>query len=134
MEKLCVPVQIRFADVDMSRHVHNAVYLHWFELARVTYFRRFISFDHDWLSQGLILARNEVDYRQPVLFTDEIEVEVWCSSLGKKSIEMSYEVVRKGDRPGICAEGRSVLVCYNANDASSIEIPAHWRTALEGYM
>ena len=98
------------------------------------YFSRFIRFDHDWLSQGLILARNEVDYRLPVLFTDEIEVEIWCSSIGKKSIEMRYVIVRKGDRPGICAEGRSVLVSYNANTASSIEVPAHWRAALEKYM
>ena len=30
-----VPIQIRFADVDMARHVHNAVYLHWFEAARM---------------------------------------------------------------------------------------------------
>ena len=134
MEKLRVPIQIRFADVDMSRHVHNAVYLHWFEAARVAYFSRFIRSDHDWLSQGLILARNEVDYRLPVLFMDEIEVEVWCNSIGKKSIDMRYTIVRKSDRPGICAEGRSVLVCYNANTSSSIEIPAHWRTALEELM
>ena len=30
-----VAIQIRFADVDMAHHVHNGVYLHWFELARM---------------------------------------------------------------------------------------------------
>ncbi len=42
-----VPIQIRFADVDMAHHVHNAVYLQWFELARMELLRRFIAPDHD---------------------------------------------------------------------------------------
>ena len=65
MSPINVPIQIRFADVDMAGHVHNAVHLHWFETARMALQERFIPAEHDWREQGLILARNEVDYRMP---------------------------------------------------------------------
>ncbi len=133
MEKrsITVPVQIRFGDVDMARHVHNSVYLHWFELARMELFRSFLPEEHDWMGQGILLARNEVDYRMPVMLTDEIHVETWCSAIGTKSIDLSYSVIRTGDRSGICAEGRSVLVCFDLNAGKSIEVPAEWRNVFE---
>lgn len=132
---MIVPVQIRFADVDMARHVHNAVYLQWFELARMALLRTFIPPEHDWRAHGLILARNEVDYRKPVHLQDSIEVEAWCSALGNKSFDLSYAVRRTGgERPGLCAEGRSVLVSYDYIQEHSIPLPGSWRLALERAM
>lgn len=129
---ITVPVQIRFNDVDMARHVHNAVYLHWFELARMALLERFIPKEHDWSTTGLILARNEVDYRRPVLLNDTIEASAWCSGLGRSSFDLSYAIRRtEDDRPVICAEGRSVLVCYDYTRARPIPIPEPWRNALE---
>ena len=127
-----VSVQIRFSDVDMAHHVHNAVYLQWFEQARMAYQERFISPGHDWSTQGFILARNEVDYRMPVRLEDTMEVDVWCSAIGKKSFDLSYAVRRtNGERPGVCAEGRSVMVCYDFKNGRTLELPDAWRTVLE---
>ena len=135
MEKRSIlPVQIRFNDVDMARHVHNAVYLSWFELARMAFLRRFITPDHDWRTEGLILARNEVDYRAPVHLNDVVEASAWCSAIGTKSFDLRYAVTRTGERPGTCAEGRSVMVCYDYKAERSIALPAAWRTALEQLM
>ena len=36
--------------------------------------KRFIPADHDWRTEGLILARNEVDYRTPVRLTDRMQI------------------------------------------------------------
>lgn len=130
-----LPIQIRFADVDMARHVHNGVYLHWFELARMALLENFIPKGHDWRSQGLILARNEVDYRMPVLLNDTITAEAWCSAVGNKSFDLSYRIVRSnGDRPGICAEGRSVMVCFDYTQQRPIAVPDGWRDALARMM
>ncbi len=131
MNKVRIPVQIRFADVDMARHVHNAVYLHWFEAARMTLLQQFIPHDHDWRKEGLILARNEVDYRMPIHLTDHIEAEAWCGTVGNRSFDLAYAIHRiDGERPGLCAEGRSVMVCYNYEAGHSIPLPGHWRLAL----
>ena len=127
-----VPIQIRFADVDMARHVHNAVYLHWFEAARMALLKQFIPEDHDWKAQGLILARNEVDYRMPVQLSDTIEAEAWCSAVGNKSFDLSYRIRRvSGERPRVCAEGRSVMVCFDYTRQITIALPGTWRNALE---
>lgn len=127
-----VPIQIRFADVDMARHVHNAVYLHFFEAARMALLQQFIAPDHDWRTQGLILARNEVDYRMPVHLTDLIEAEAWCGTIGNKSFDLTYAIHRiGGDKPGVCAEGRSVMVCFDYKENKSIALPGPWRQALE---
>jgi len=125
-------IQIRFADLDMAHHVHNAVYLHWFELARMELLRTFIPPGHDWKKQGLILARNEVDYRQPIHLHDHIEVSCHASRIGTKSIDLNYRIVRvKDGREETCAEGRSVMVCFDYTLNTSVAVPAAWRAALE---
>jgi acyl-CoA thioester hydrolase len=129
------PVQIRFADVDMARHVHNAVYFQWFELARMEYLARFIPPEHDWGVQGLILARNECDHRMPVQLHDRINAEAWCSAIGTKSFDLRYRIHRtNGERPGICAEGRSVMVCFDYKAGRPIELPIAWRDILEKHL
>ena len=131
MASTTIPIQIRFADLDMAHHVHNAVYLHWFELARMALLRSFIPQGHDWKKQGLILARNEVDYRVPVHLHDLVETECWCSSVGTKSFDLSYAVRRvNSDRPAVCTEGRSVMVCFDYAEGRSMDIPGDWRKAL----
>jgi len=127
-----LPIQIRFADVDLARHVHNAVYLHWFELARMEFLREVTPPVHDWRTEGLILARNEVDYRMPVHLSDTIETSVWCASIGTKSFDLHYRIQRTtGPKAGVCAEGRSIMVCFDYIAEATIPIPTNWRTALE---
>lgn len=126
------PVQIRFADVDMARHVHNAVYFHWFELGRMAFLRRVIPAGNNWSEQGLILARNECDHREPVRLHDVVEVRCWCDRIGTSSFDLRYAVdVRDGERTSVHAEGRSVMVCYDFAAQRSIPIPDAWRSALE---
>lgn len=125
-------VQIRFGDVDMARHVHNAAYLHYFELARMALLGTFIPKDHDWRAQGLILARNEVDYRKPVHLSDHIEVDCWCSAIGNKSFTLSYAVDRvKDGKRERCADGKSVMVCMDYTAGATIGLPVAWRKALQ---
>ena len=77
-----------------------------------------------------IVARNEVDYRQPVHLTDVVEAFAWCSAIGTKSYELRFAVKRTGERPGIGAEGSSVMVCYDYKGERSSELPAAGRTAV----
>jgi len=34
------PIQIRFSDCDMLQHVNNAIYLQYFETARINFFNQ----------------------------------------------------------------------------------------------
>lgn len=123
-------IQVRFNDIDMAHHVHNAVYLSYFEQARMDLMRQFIQPDHDWRSQGLILARNEVDYLGPVHLSDTVEVECWCSAIGRSSFDLRYALFTGKDPRTLCTQGRSVMVCFNYVDRRSVPVPEAWRTAL----
>ncbi|MGC8904185.1 acyl-CoA thioesterase [Thermus sp.] len=100
-----VPVQVRFRDLDALGHVNNAVYLTYFEVARVAYFRRL---KEDWLERGhFILARAEVDFLRPILLEDPVVVGVRVVRLGRSSFEMEYRVEARGEE---AARGRTVQV------------------------
>lgn len=126
------PIQIRFSDVDLGKHVHNAAYLQYFELGRMDLFRAFMEKDHDWMRVGLILARNEIDYRLPVHLSDKISVETRCIRIGSKSFDLGYAVFsEKEGKRRLHAEGRSVMVCFDYTSQRSMPLPGQWRDALE---
>ncbi len=130
---ITTPVQVRFSDLDMAHHVHNAVYLQYFELGRMALLRHFIEKDHDWTRMGLILARNEVDHRAPIHLSDPVQVQCWCDRIGEKSFELLYQVEHSQDGR-VFAEGRSVMVCFDYGAQASIPVPVAWRTALARFM
>lgn len=129
---ILTPIQIRFSDVDLGRHVHNAAYLQYFELGRMELLRQVVGPDHDWVKTGLILARNEINYRLPIHLADQISVETRCLKVGTKSFDLGYTVfsMRNGKRH-IHADGLSVMVCFDYTTQQSMAVPDAWRTALE---
>ena len=121
-------IQIRFNDVDLAGHVHNGIYLYYFEQGRMDYFNKYLGKDWDWTNYSLILAKNEVNYLQPIYLDDEIVVETSLEKIGNKSVVLLYKIYR-GDV--ICTEGKSILVCYDYNKNESIIAPDIWRKTLK---
>jgi acyl-CoA thioester hydrolase len=121
-------INIRFADIDVMGHVNNAVYLSYFEQARMAYFKDLLKGEWDWNKHGILLARNEIDYKLPVLLHDDLSIHTRVTHIGKKSLTLSYrvDVERAGERM-VCAEGKSVLVCFDYHENQTIEVPTEWR-------
>jgi acyl-CoA thioester hydrolase len=121
------PLHIRFADVDMAGHVHNAVYLQYFESARIQYLSSSIPVDWSWKKVGIVLARNEVDYLKPIFLQDRIEADVTLIKVGDKSFDLEYAIVRhsKGAEE-ICARGKSVQVIFDFERLVPVGIPVEW--------
>lgn len=122
-----IKIQVRFSDIDVMGHVNNSVYLSYFEYARVQYFAKLLGTNWDWKKNGVLLVRNEVDYHRPVLLTDFPEVFIFVDTVGSKSFTLSYEVKVKGV---ITTTGKSVLVSFDSNQNSSIEVPTEMRNIL----
>src|SRR5688500_542699 len=121
-------LQVRFSDCDMLQHVNNAVYLNYFEEARIHYFRQLLGIDWDWQRNGILLRKNELEYLKPVFLHDPVEVHCYLKHIGEKSFTMAYEVKVKGE---LRTTGTSVLVCYDNLVGRSILIPAKMRAGLE---
>lgn len=128
---LWVPLQVRYCDCDMMGHVNNAVFLSYFELARVQYGKHFFSDWLDWKTRGFLIARNEVDYVQPLLLTAKAPgVSIWCSRVGRSSFDFSYEVCEEG-RERVYARGRTVAVFMDLVNHKPLPIPDNARRMLE---
>lgn len=125
-------IQTRFSDIDAMGHVNNAMYLNYFESARMDFFREVLGEDWDWQKQGILLARNEIDYLQPVFIDERIKVELFCSHIGTKSFTLDY-IVSDNKSDEVKTKGRSILVCFNNEEKESIEIPEKIRIVLEKY-
>ena len=102
------PLQVRFRDLDALGHVNNAVYLTYFEAARMAYWMH-VNGRTDLSGMNMILARAEVDYRAPVGYGEELEVGVRCVSVKRSSFVLEQALVeRRGGR--LVAQARKVLV------------------------
>lgn len=112
----------------MMQHVNNAVYLNYFEEARMHYFRQLLGKDWDWQRNGILLRKNELEYFKPVLLHEPVEIHCFLRHTGEKSFTMAYEVRVNGE---LRTTGTSVLVCYNNAEHKSIPIPQGMRESLE---
>jgi acyl-CoA thioester hydrolase len=118
-------VEIRFADIDAMGHVNNAVYFSYFEQARMAYFKERVARIWNWDEDGVIVARNEIDYVYPVFLNDRMIIRLWVEHVGSKSFTVCYRVM-VGER--LCATGKSVLVCFNHKNKATQVLPEAWRS------
>lgn len=126
-------VQIRFKDIDMMGHVNNANYITYFELARLTYFDALKDegVRIDWVNEGVILAKIEMEYKQPILLEDKVFVYTWVSRMGSKSFDMACSIVRVIDGVEVeAAKGLAIIVCFNYKANQTIAIPEIWKAKM----
>lgn len=129
------PIQIRFKDVDKMGHVNNANHLTYIELARLKYFEEIVKME-DGLNKevGLILARIEIDYKQPLFLADQIFVYTRCSKIGTKSVELEWQIVRdKSGAVEIVAKGIAVIVYFNYEHNLTVAVPELHRKMITEY-
>ena len=119
-------LQVRFRDIDAFGHVNNAVFFSYVELARIRYLLDVLEVEADFSTLPLILARVELDFRAPVYFDDELEVETRVGRIGNTSFAMSHRVTAGADRH-LVAEVETVLVTYDYGAARPIRVPDEWR-------
>ncbi len=130
--KFKTPVAIRFADIDALGHVNNAIYLTYFEVARISYWREILQWD--WNKTGIILGRAEVNYLKPITLHDKIECYVRTSRIGNSSFDVSYIIVKHTENgEEICTTGKTVCISYDYKSSQSVKIPADERARMIAY-
>lgn len=120
-------VQIRLTDIDILGHVNNSIYLVYFEMARIHYFNHLVGPNWDWIEQGVVLVKNEVEYIQPLYLHDQPEIKLFLKHIGNKSFTLAYQLFVKDK---LCTTGSSTLVGFNSKTQQTIEIPELMKTAL----
>ena len=119
---IAVEIPVAWGEMDAYGHVNNAVYLRWFETARIHYFAG-SGVEARMKSErvGPILARATVDYRRPVTYPDTVRVEVTVSKLGNTSFTMTYRLHSRA-QAALAAEGESVVVMVDYGSGAKVPL------------
>ena len=125
------PVEVRFSDIDMAGHVHNSVYLSYFEQARIDFMSTMTTDDWNWRERGIVLGRNEIDYIIPIYLGEKIYIKTKCDHVGVKSFTLSYELYKTMENEDVlCTKGRSILVCMDFKTDESQPLFEEWKKHL----
>lgn len=126
------PITIRFSDIDAVGHVNNAIYLTYFEVARLKYWKEIINWN--LRENGVVVGRSEVNYLKPITLEDEIVCYVRTTRIGNSSFDMMHLLVRitpNGEE--ICTTGKTVCISYDYSLNKSVPIPQSVREIMIGY-
>ena len=124
-----------WVDLDALGHVNHAVYMRFFENARMKYFQ---AIGIEGISQeatdagavGPILATMTVQYRRPLGFPDPLLVKTSCVKIGRSSFTLAAEIWSTTHQC-VCAEGTFVIVLLDYADGNTpVRVPEPVRAAM----
>jgi acyl-CoA thioester hydrolase len=118
----------RFSDMDGMGHVNNAVFLTYFEEARMAYWMHTMKRE-DLSGMDMILARAEVDFRSPLVAPETIVVGVGCTSIGRTSFVLEQDMHELATGR-LVAEARKVLVHYDYAALRAVPITPEMRALM----
>ncbi len=123
-------IDVRWRDLDPMGHVNNAVYLTYFETARLAY-RQALA-PGEKLKFPFILANATVNYLAPVNLGERLIAHIRVSHLGTKSFEYEYLITEEASGRAV-ATGSTVQVGYDYEKKKTFDIPPEFRQRIEEY-
>lgn len=129
------PLLTRYSDYDTKGHVNNAVYLTYFEWARVQAWTSYMVPNAglsgpDVADPPLIVAEARVKYVSPANIGIPLAIEIAVKEIRTKGFSFGYRIVDARDER-LIAEGETVQVAYDYEAGRTMEIPPAMRKALE---
>ncbi len=125
MARFATNIQVRYRDLDTYGHVNNAVYLTYFEVARVGAFLDLFKKNPEL---RFVIAHASIDFIRPARLAQELTVYTWVSRIGNTSFTLEYEIVnQKGE---LVAKGATVQVTIDA-EGKKEKVSDTLRTYLE---
>lgn len=131
--KHSVDLQIRFSDVDVLGHVNNTVYLSYYDTGKAWFFSEIHERLIEWKKVETVIANVDCCFISPIFFGEEVVVYTKCESISEKSFKLLQVLALKNSKE-IKSACETVMVCYDPLSMHSIEMPEHWRKALEKSM
>jgi acyl-CoA thioester hydrolase len=115
-------VRVRFAETDAQGVVNNAVYLVWFEVARVDYLAMFAGGYPALRAGGIEAFVTEacIRYRVPARFDDLLRIHARCSDVRGARFRFDYLVERDGKS---IATGWTRHACVDGRTLRATRVP-----------
>lgn len=104
-----IPVQVRYADIDLQGHVNNGVYFQLMDLGKVAYFTEVKGGQLDPVDANIVVANINVNFLEPTHFGEELEVRTQVLSVGTRSLRLRQQVANS-TTGGVKCDAVSVMV------------------------
>jgi acyl-CoA thioester hydrolase len=117
--------------IDAYRHVNNAVYLQWLDLAAWSHSAALGIPERLCLelNRGMVVLRAEIDYLRAALEGDEIEVATWIVESDRRlRCSRRFQVRRLGDAATLL-RARLDYVCMNLETGRATRMPEAFASA-----
>jgi 4-hydroxybenzoyl-CoA thioesterase len=128
-------LKVRFGDIDHAGIVYYPRFLHYFHVALEEFFTVEVGSEyHTVINEervGLPVVHLEIDFRSPLRFGDEIDVEVRGLDLGTTSVTWRYAVWKQDG--SLAAEATIVTVSLDMDSFGKRPLPAWLRARFEAY-
>lgn len=128
----CIPMQIRFTDIDMLGHLNNNVYLMFMDLAKIDYFTSVIGHKINMHDFDLVVANMNIDFLAPTFFGEEIDVWTQVTNIGPRSVRMEQRVVETSTGQ-IKSVGRVIMAGFDPQTNTAQAISPMWAAAIEKF-
>jgi acyl-CoA thioester hydrolase len=120
-------LRVRFDETDAQAVVHNAVYLVWFEIARIAYLAQFRGGYRGLVEEEGVDATTveaHVRYLDGARFDDELVIHVRASDVRGARFRFEYVIERVNEPATILADGWTSHACVNAETLRPTRMPA----------
>lgn len=120
-KEFSVPMDVRFADLDMYGHVNSTTFFTYMETARV---KLFMDTFQELTKKGvlLVVVSAECNYKKEIFLTDKVIVTVTIDKIGNTSFDLKYDI-HNGEGK-LFAVGKTTLVAIDARKKAPMPLPA----------
>ncbi|MDQ3907194.1 MAG: acyl-CoA thioesterase [Acidobacteriota bacterium] len=127
-------ITVRFADADAAGLVYYPVVFHYFHVAMEEFFAARCGTTYARLMNerrvGFPVVNVKAEFFAPVLYGDEIDVEVSVSRVGTSSVTFEYAARRASDN-ALCARSTQVQVAMNLDARRAVAVHDDLRRAFD---
>ena len=127
-------IRVRFGDADPAGLVYYPVIFHYFHIALEEFFAECCGISYDRLIRderlGFPTVKAEAEFFAPLIYGDEVDVEVFVSRTGTSSAVFEYRAKRASDNT-LCARATNVHVAMNMDTHRAVPIPDKYREAFQ---
>jgi acyl-CoA thioester hydrolase len=124
--RFATDLKVRFNETDAQGVVHNAVYLVWFEIARIAYLEQFQGGYKGLVEAGIDATTVEacVRYRDVSRFDDALTIHVRASDVRGARFRFDYVIERTSEPAGTVADGWTTHACVNGATLRPTRMPS----------
>jgi YbgC/YbaW family acyl-CoA thioester hydrolase len=125
-------ITVRFGDCDPAGLVYYPVIFHYFHAAMEEFFAARCGTSYERLMRerriGFPVVNAQTEFFAPMLYGDEIEIEVSVARVGASSAAFEYSARRAPDTPP-CARSTQIQVAMNLDTRRAVPVPEDLRRA-----